>query len=88
MQMLSDAQAQLICGGGGSADTLIPTPQPTSRPSTSWGRPMLTGTGRRPFLSVIQFVFSPQINISFVVANNGSTAIGGNQSNRVFASFA
>lgn len=97
MKMLSDTQAEAICGGSGSSEPLTTPSQPFPRPSFSrspfagsggWGRSALALSGRFGVLNVIQILFSPQINISLVFAINGSTAIGGNQTNAVLARFA
>lgn len=89
MIMLSDAQAETVCGGTSRYEQYAL--ERASRLSERSGRSYKYNLAPRAIAqqvggnNAITLLIAPLINLSFVIAVNGSNAIGGNQSNTLTA---
>lgn len=80
MLLLSDAQAESVCGGGRApAGTTTATPAAGLAAARKGGTSALCGCARPVF--VINLLINPLINVAVAFASNGGIAIVGNQSN-------
>ena len=88
MIILSDAQAETVCGGGKGPDHFAAGRGPRLTPRTiaaNYAAGPLASFRQLGPANSINLLIAPLINLSFVIAVNGGTAIGSDQSNTLNA---
>jgi len=85
MILLSDTQAEVISGGRKSDGPAFVLQRSAGKSSNL---PIQAGKSKSFVNNTLNLVIAPLINLSVIVATNGSTAISGNQSNSLKASLA